>query len=91
MPEYSKLFERELVKFAQEWATKNGLNHSQFARLAYGNLPDAIGKWRRIRNISGPINRPQSLSVFDICCLAQAVQKNISELCFTVEQRLKKI
>lgn len=82
-------FERKLVELAQEWADERDLNFTQFAKLAFGDTPDSVGRWRRMRNISSPIGRPQSVTVHDLYCVAQAMGKTPSELCFSVEQRLK--
>lgn len=80
-------FEREYIRLVTEQAKKRGLNHSQFARLAFGTDTSPEVKWRQIRNTS-KTGKPQRLSLADACRLAEALDQYFPSLCFLAWESL---
>lgn len=81
----SEFYERVFVQMVVEKAREKGLNHSQTARLIWGDDPAVVVKWRKIRNESAP----QSLTVSDSAKIAQALGMSTASLHFEVEEKVK--
>jgi hypothetical protein len=82
-------FERKFIETVCELILLKGINHTKFAKLVYGDVEHSVVKWRRTRNTVGRTGRPQKLPMADAWAMAMALDKSFSELCFTVEQKIK--
>jgi len=86
----SDRFERKFLEVVSEMVLQKGLNHSQFANIVFNDTSNAAGKWRRMRNAwATNAARPQGVQLSDARRMASALGKTLSELVFTVEQRIK--
>ncbi|XPV77717.1 MAG: hypothetical protein ACNI27_07300 [Desulfovibrio sp.] len=82
--ELSRLYVEVIADLAEE----QGLNHSQLAKIAFGDSQSSIVRWRKIRSSSGA-SKPQSLTVEDSILLADALGMDFSSLAFRVSETYK--
>lgn len=88
MQEYDAYeFERCFVELVTEMAEQQGMNHSQFAKKAFGDTSSAISRWRKIRNMSA--SKPQSVTIVDALQMAAALGMDLPSLTFRVDQQYK--
>ena len=85
--EFSFQLERCIVNTAEELAEDLGMNYSDLARAAFGDRKDYVRRWRKIRG--SKTAKPQRLTISDAALLARALGKNLPELVFLANERLK--
>lgn len=85
--DYSFEFERCFVESIIDMAEQKGWTHSELARRAFPEKGDYRRKWRDIRGTKSV--KPQKLTIADAATLARCVGKEVPEVCFVVNERLK--
>ena len=84
---FSFQLERCIVETAAELADAQGRKYVTLANIAFGNKKDAGRRWRQIRG--SKIQKPQRLTIDDAARLAAALGKELPELVFLANERLK--
>lgn len=87
--DYAEKFEQIIIDEIILIAKEKGLNHSQLARRAFGDVEKSIGRWRNFRIPRKNTGKPQSLTFADAYKLCDALGIEIGTLLFRANERFK--
>lgn len=82
------MFTKCLIATIDEAALAKFGDYSKFSRQAFAGYKNPAGAWRAIRN-PRKNGKARALYIEDLLCISQALEVQLSELFFRVEQNLK--
>lgn len=82
------MFTKCLIATIDEAALAKFGDYSKFSRQAFSGYKNPAGAWRAIRN-PRKNGKARALYIEDLLCISQALEVQLSELFFRVEQNLK--
>ncbi len=88
MQNYEYEFERALVSEIVALYQSQGLGHTQFAKLMYGDTSTAPSKWWKIRE-SSPTGKPQGFPVAEAVKASRVLSIDVASLFFRVQEKMK--
>lgn len=84
----NQMFTKCLIATIDEAALAKFGDYSKFSRQAFANYKNPAGAWRAIRN-PRKNGKARALYIEDLLCISKALEIQLSELFFRVEQNLK--
>ncbi|NDV28131.1 hypothetical protein [Desulfovibrio sp. JC010] len=90
MKNYEYEFERTLVAEIVECYQAQGIAHTEFARMMYGDTKTAPSKWWKIREVS-PTGKLQGMPVSEAVKAAVVLNIDVASLFFRVQEKMRSL